>query len=252
MQTTGEEKIFFLDTGFTNYTHEELLLAVERHIRSREKASLIFLNVDVVMKAEKSPYLKKIIAETEYLLADGMPLIWISKLFKRPLKEKVSGSDFVPFLCERAAKEGYSLFFLGGQGGATERACERLKQTYPGIRIAGSNSPPLGFENSRQEIEKIIAAIRRAGPDILVVSFGCPKQEIFTYENRESYDVPVSICTGATIDFLSGDKKRCPKWMSQSGLEWFYRFLQEPRRLFKRYFIDDVQILGLILKYWKR
>lgn len=130
-----------------------------------------------------------------------------------------------------------------------ERAAKNLLMKYPGIQISGWYSPPYGFENQPEEIEKMNAAIHSAGPDIVIVCLGCPKQERYVYENRDTYKAGISICAGATIDFLAGNVKRCPAWMSRYGLEWFYRFLQEPKRLFKRYFIDDIQILRMVLKY---
>lgn len=244
-------KISLLGNGFTAIDTQRLLQIVKENVEARRRMRLVFLNVDVVMKAEKDALLKRIINEAEYVLPDGMPLIWISRLFKKPLKEKVSGSDFVPLVCEQAAEAGHSIFFMGGRDEVRREAVRRVRETYPGIRIVGSSSPPNGFEKDPEEVDRLNEEIRRASPDILVVCLGCPKQEKFVYENQQHYDVPVSICAGATIDFLAGSVKRCPAWMSQCGLEWFYRFLQEPRRLFKRYFIDDIQILGLVFKYRK-
>ena len=113
----------------------------------------------------------------------------------------------------------------------------------------GTYSPPLGFENDANEINIINQKISAASPDIVIACFGCPKQEKWVYENYKKYNAAVSICAGATVDFLAGSVKRAPKWMSEYGLEWFYRFLKEPKRLFKRYFIDDIKIFRLTLKY---
>ena len=107
----------------------------------------------------------------------------------------------------------------------------------------------MGFEKDEVELKRIQSMISKAKPDLLIVCFGCPKQEKFIYENYKKYDATVSICAGATVDFLAGNVSRAPKWMSDCGLEWFYRFLQEPKRMFKRYFIDDTKIIRLIWKY---
>ena len=112
-----------------------------------------------------------------------------------------------------------------------------------------TDAPPLGFENDESELYKINQMITDAHPDLLIGCLGCPKQEKWIYENYMKYDATVSVCAGATVDFLAGNIKRAPRWMSDHGLEWFYRFLQEPKRMFKRYFVDDVKILGLIRKY---
>lgn len=245
------EKTMLMNAGYTNVDAAELLDLVMEDLAEKRRASIVFLNVDVVMKIEKDPELAEIVRKAEYVLADGMPLIWISKLFGKPLKEKISGSDFIPALCERAAMEGRSIFLAGGAENVAARAAEKLQERYCDIRIAGTYSPPFGFENDADEIEKMNRTIRNAAPDILIVCLGCPKQEKYIYGNRDIYQVPVSVCAGATIDFIAGTVKRCPAWMSRSGLEWFYRFLQEPKRLFKRYFVDDMKILGLLWKYRK-
>ena len=109
----------------------------------------------------------------------------------------------------------------------------------------------MGFEKNKNEVEKINRVISDKKPDILIVCFGCPKQEKFIYENFKSYEAKISICAGATVDFLAGTVKRAPNWMSNHGFEWLYRFFQEPSRLFKRYFVDDLKIVKLILKYKK-
>ena len=243
------EKLRLLNAGYTNVNRRELLSMAVKDVESHKGSCLVFLNVDVVMKIERDSYLKKIVEEADYVVADGMPLVWISKLYGRPLREKISGSDFVPALCRYAEENHKTLFFAGGTERALEDARKNLESTYPDIEIAGTYSPPLGFEKHSEEIFRMNEAIKNARPDILVVCLGCPKQEKYIYENYKKYDAGISVCAGATIDFLSGRVRRCPAWMSRCGLEWLYRFSREPRRLFKRYFIDDPQILRLIWKY---
>lgn len=246
----SDERVLVMNAAYTNLNCRELLDAAVSHVKSRRQATVIFLNTDVVMKMEKDPYLARIVEETEYVMADGMPLFWISRLLHRRLKEKVSGSDFVPFLCERAAREGFSLFFVGGAQGVAAAAAGRLQKQYPEIRIAGVDSPPMGFEKDPKELARLNEHIRQAAPDILITCLGCPKQEKYLYENREKLNTVLCVCAGASIDFMAGKVKRAPAWMRQWGLEWFYRFLQEPKRLFRRYFIDDIQVLRLVLRYW--
>ena len=227
----------------------ETVEAIEQMIAADKKSYVVAINVDVVMKIEADPYLKKIVDDADMVLVDGKPLVWISKLHEKPLKAKISGSDLVPLLCEISAKKGYSIFIIGGKDGIAAQARQRLEQKLPGIRIAGTYAPPFGFENDQEELDKINRMISEAHPDLLIACFGCPKQEKWIYENIEKYDAKVSVCAGATVDFLAGNVKRAPKWMSEHGLEWFYRFLQEPRRMFRRYFVDDMKIIGLIKKY---
>lgn len=243
------EKQALLNTFINNVTMSETVEAIEQMIAADKKSYIVAINVDVVMKIEADPYLKKIVDDADMVLVDGKPLVWISKLHEKPLKAKISGSDLVPLLCEISAKKGYSIFIIGGKDGIAAQARQRLEQKLPGIRIAGTYAPPFGFENDQEELDKINRMISEAHPDLLIACFGCPKQEKWIYENIEKYDAKVSVCAGATVDFLAGNVKRAPKWMSEHGLEWFYRFLQEPRRMFRRYFVDDMKIIGLIKKY---
>jgi N-acetylglucosaminyldiphosphoundecaprenol N-acetyl-beta-D-mannosaminyltransferase len=201
------------------------------------------------MKIENDIYLKKIVDKADLVLIDGQPLVWISKWYGHPVKQKVSGSDLVPEICKTAKDKGYSIFILGGKDEVAKAAKINLEQTYSGLNVVDTYSPPLGFEKNDEENKKIIKKINQAHPDILIVCFGCPKQEKWIYENYEKYDSIVSVCAGATVDFLAGNVKRAPKWMSNHGLEWLFRFISDPKRLFKRYFIDDVKIISLLNKY---
>lgn len=243
------EKQALLNTYINNVTMSETIEAIEQMIVADKKSYVVAINVDVVMKIEEDPYLKKVVDSADMVLVDGKPLVWISKLHGKPLKAKISGSDLVPILCDVAAEKGYKVFIIGGKDGIDEQAKQRLEQKLPQIKIVGTYAPPFGFENDEKELNKINKMISNAQPDLLIVCFGCPKQEKWIYENIGKYDAKVSICAGATVDFLAGNVKRAPRWMSEHGLEWFYRFLQEPKRMSKRYFVDDVKIINLIRKY---
>lgn len=243
------KKQAFLNTFINNMTMLEAIDAIESIIKNNCTAYVVPINVDVIVKAEDDEYLKKIINKADLVFIDGKPLVWIAKWHKKPVKEKISGSDLVPLLCERASQKKYSIFIIGGKDGVADQAKAKLECTFPEIRIVGTYSPPIGFEENEKELHKINKIISDVYPDILIACFGCPKQEKWIYENYHNYRAKVSICAGATVDFLAGNINRAPKWMSEHGLEWFYRFLQEPRRMFKRYFIDDLKIFKLVLKY---
>ena len=238
-----------LNTYVNNFDMREALDAIDRLIESGKKSYVVAINVDVVIKIEEDSYLKEIADNADIVLVDGKPLVWIANYYKRPVKEKVSGSDLVPLLCARAEEKQYSIYIIGGKEGIAEKAKKRLENLYPGIAIVATYSPPFDFEKDEAELNKINRQITKVKPDIVIACFGCPKQEKWVYENYTKYDAKVSICAGATVDFLAGNISRAPKWMSDNGLEWLYRFLQEPKRMFKRYFIDDVTILKLIRKY---
>ena len=243
------EKMKFLNTYVSNVTMDETIAEIEKYIKEDKKRYIVAINEDVVVKIENDKELQEATNKADMVLADGKPLIWISKYYKRPIKEKISGSDLVPLLCKRAAEKRYSIYILGGADGIAEQAKKNLEEQYPAIRIVGTYAPPFGFEKDQAELDKINQMISEKTPDLLIACFGCPKQEKFIYRNIDKYDAKVSVCAGATVDFLAGNVKRAPKWMSEHGLEWFYRFLKEPKRMFKRYFVDDLKILKLMRKY---
>lgn len=243
------EKQPLLNTYVNNVNMDEAIQSIEDMIASEKKSYIVAINVDVVMKIENDVRLKEITDKADMVLVDGKPLEWIAKWHKRPIKAKISGSDLIPILCKRAEEKSYSIFIIGGKEGIAEKAKQNLERNLPDIKIVGTYAPPFGFEKDGKELNRINEMISSVHPDILIACFGCPKQEKWIYENYQVYDAKVSVCAGATVDFLAGNVKRCPKWMSEHGLEWFYRFLQEPKRMFKRYFVDDIKILGLIRKY---
>lgn len=239
----------FLNTYVNNVTMEETINEIKESINKNKKIYIVAVNVDVIVKIESDKELKNVVDNADMVLIDGKPLIWISKIKKKPIKEKISGSDLVPKLCEVANEKEYSIFILGGKDGIAEQAKLKLEEKYKNIKIIGTYAPPIGFENDEKELKKINMMINKGKPDLLFVCLGCPKQEKWIAQNIDKYNAKVSICAGATVDFLAGNVKRAPKWMSNCGLEWFYRFLQEPKRLFKRYFIDDIKIIKLMKKY---
>lgn len=247
--TSTMEKVRLLNTMVSNLSMAEAVEEIEHMIARGKKAYVVAVNVDVIVKIEQDEELRHVIDNADMVLTDGQPLLWISRLHRRAIKQKVSGSDLVPELCEVSAEKGYSIFILGGQAGVAEAAKEKLEKKYPTIHIVGTYAPPVGFEKDEAEQVHINKLISQAAPDLLIVCFGCPKQEKWIWKNIDKYDAKVSLCAGATVDFLAGNIKRAPKCISACGFEWLYRFFKEPKRLFKRYFVDDLKIVKLILKY---
>ena len=241
----------FLNTRVDNLTMEEALVKTQKLIEENKTTYVVTPNVDHIVVMEKDEEFSKLYREADLILTDGKPLIWISKLYGTPIKEKISGSDFFPELCGLAAEKGYSIFILGAAEGVAAKAAENLQRKYPGLQIAGTYSPPFAFEKNAEELQKIETMIRAAKPTILAVSLGSPKGEKFIYRHKDTYGVPLSISIGATIDFEAGNVKRAPKWMSDHGLEWLYRMTKEPKRLAKRYVVDAVEILPIAWKYRK-
>lgn len=242
----------FLNTYVNNLSMKDCLEAIDSLVLQDKKSYIVAVNVDVIVKIEDDPYLKKIIDNAELVLVDGKPLQWIAKYQGNPIKEKISGSDLVPLLLKQASDKGQSVFIIGGKDGIAQKAKSNIEKSNPKIKIVGTYAPPMGFEKDQKELDKINVMISDCHPDILIACFGCPKQEKWIYENYLKYEAKLSVCAGATVDFLAGNVKRAPKWISNIGFEWFYRFLQEPKRLFRRYFVDDVRILKLVRKYKKK
>ena len=242
----------FMNSYIDNVTKEEAIAHIEECINTRKIGHVITPNVDQVIRIESDKYFKEIYENAELLLADGTPLVWISRWYKKPIKEKICGSDLVPDLCKLAAQKGYLIFLLGSAEGVAAKAAENLKKNNPGLRVAGVYSPPYGFEKDKNEIDKINEMLFNSKADMLFVGMGVPKQDIFIYENMNKYQIPMSFSIGATIDFEAGIQKRAPKWVNHIGMEGLYRLAHDPKRMFKRYIIDDMKIFKLAWRYKKR
>ena len=242
-------RVPFMNTQIDNYTMEEAIDAIDRLICQDKNGYVVTPNIDHIVKLESDQLLQKVYADADIILTDGKPMIWMSKLYGTPIKEKVSGSDLFPNLCKLAAEKGYRVFLLGAAEGVAAKAAFNLQNKFPGLIIAGTYSPPFGFEKDEKELQNILRIVTEAKPHILIVGLGCPKQEKFIYNYRNELNVPVSLGLGASIDFEAGILKRAPKWMADHGFEWFYRIVQDPKRMAKRYFVDDMKIIRLYFKY---
>lgn len=249
MKTMARMK--FMNTEIDNLTMMESLETIEGLISQNRNAYVVTPNIDHIVQLERGGELCEAYKKADLILTDGKPLLWIAKWYGTPIKEKVSGSDLFPRLCKMAVEKHYKMFFLGAAEGVAARAAENLMRRFPGLEVTGTYSPPYGFENDRDEMYRIEKMIKKAEPHILIVGLGCPKQELFMLHNCNKLGVPISLGLGGSLDFEAGNIKRAPKWVSEHGFEWLYRIFQDPRRLAKRYLIDDRKIFGLIIKYWK-
>lgn len=244
-----DRTIDFLGIRLNNMTGDEILDHIDYCVKRGTPCQIVGVNVDQALRVLEDDYSKKIFEGAEIVFTDGKPIIWMSRWLKRPIVEKVSGPDIMLRICERAAQKGYKIFLLGAGPGVAAKAEKNLCKSYPGLQCVGTYSPPFGFEKDQVEMAKIISMLKNSGADQLFVGMGSPKQDIFIYENMAKYQIPVSYSMGAALDFLGGGAKRAPKWMSDVGLEWFHRFMQNPKRLFKRYFVDDRRILKYYMDF---
>lgn len=242
-------RIRFMNTEVDNFTMDEAIEAIDRLIQQDKNSYVVTPNIDHIVRLETDENLQRVYANADIILTDGKPMIWMSKLYGTPIKEKVSGSDLFPRLCKLATEKNYRVFLLGAAEGVAVKAASNLQKKFPGLMIAGTYSPPFGFEKDEEEIQHIIQIVTAAKPHILIVGLGCPKQENFIYNYRNELKVPVSLGLGASIDFEAGILKRAPKWMADHGFEWLYRVVQDPKRMAKRYFVDDAKIIRLFFKY---
>lgn len=197
---------------------------------------VVTVNTDFIVKAARDADLQSQLQEADLATADGMPLVWGARMLGVKLKERVTGADMVPALAERAAKKGLSLYLFGGAPGVADKAAQILQERYPGLKIAGVQSPP--YVPIEEMDPSILEHIRSAQPDILLVALGNPKQEKWIRRYGPQVKVPVMMGVGGSLDFIAGRLRRAPAWMQKSGLEWFYRLVQEPGRLWKRYVTD--------------
>jgi len=243
--------IAMLGVPFDSLTRPAALARLEEMIRSGQPHFVVTANVDFLVQAHRDVELRRILSEADLVLCDGTPLVWASSWLGNPLPERVAGADLIPELLAAAATRGHRVFFLGAGPGVAAEASERLRQQHPSLQIVGHYSPPFAtlLEMDHEEITRQIRATR---PDILLVAFGCPKQEKWIAMHHRALGVPVTIGVGATLDFLAGRVRRAPHWMRHSGTEWLFRLSQEPRRLFHRYANDLLRFLPAIAAEWWR
>lgn len=243
--------VSILGIAFDPVQMEEALEVIDQMVRSGNPHYIVTPNVDFVVQAQRDEELHNILLDAHLVLCDGMPLVWASRWLGNPIPERVAGADLVPLLLRQASSSGQSVFLLGASPEASARAVERLRIDYPQLVLAGSYSPPFK-PLDEMDNEFIIEAIQSAKPDILLVSFGCPKQEKWIARNYKQLNIPVCIGVGAVIDFLGGSSSRAPGWMGEYGLEWLYRMCQEPGRLCSRYANDLRRFAPAIcMQYWR-
>jgi N-acetylglucosaminyldiphosphoundecaprenol N-acetyl-beta-D-mannosaminyltransferase len=236
-----------LGLDLTPFTMQQSLDRIEEMIRSGKPGYFITANLHYAMISENDPELHVVNREADFILADGMPLVWASKRRKVKLPERVAGSDLIPKLCALAAEKGYRVFLLGAAEGVAVEAAAKLKEKHPAIQVVGTESPPFRPLSEAEE-EALIDRIRQTKPDILVVSFGQPKGEKWIHKHLQKLGVPVCAQVGATIDFLAGRVRRSPKWMHGTGAEWIWRMALEPRRLTGRYLQNMAFLAKRVLK----
>lgn len=197
-------------------------------------------NLDHFARMRRDSGLRKLYSRADLCVADGMPLVWASKVQLTPLPQRVAGSDLIWSLSESAAEAGRSVFFLGGDPGTAERAASALTTKHPGLRVVGTSCPQIGGSVEDADLTEIREQLKASGADIIFVALGSPKQEVLIERVRDALPQAWWIGVGISFSFVSGDIQRAPAWMQRSGLEWIHRLSQEPRRLAHRYLVRGV------------
>jgi N-acetylglucosaminyldiphosphoundecaprenol N-acetyl-beta-D-mannosaminyltransferase len=242
------ERITLMGCSIDNLSMEETLQTIEGFIHTGKPHQHVVVNVDKLVKASRDPELRQIINDCALINVDGMPVVWASRLLGKPLKERVAGVDLFEALMRRAGDRGWRVFLLGAQEEVVSKVAATYQHKYPRLVLAGYRN---GYWKGELEEAQVVEQIRDARPDLLFVAISSPKKEQFLGRYQAEMKIPFAMGVGGTFDVAIGHVRRAPVWMQKSGLEWFYRFLQEPRRMFRRYFIEDMAFLRLFIKELK-
>jgi N-acetylglucosaminyldiphosphoundecaprenol N-acetyl-beta-D-mannosaminyltransferase len=221
------------------------LAEVVRRVASRRPGQYITLtNVHSIIEACRSSEFRRVIEDAALSLQDGMPLVWVSRL-RGCTADRLSGPDFLLDVCRAGEPLGFRHFFYGSLPGVAEEMVAGLRRSFPGLQVAGVHSPPFRQLTDEEE-QATLKMINAAAPDVLWVGLGCPKQERWMYDHRDSLQVPVMLGVGQAFDVYAGRLPRAPRWMREHGLEWLFRLYTEPRRLWRRYLVYNSAFLWLL------
>jgi N-acetylglucosaminyldiphosphoundecaprenol N-acetyl-beta-D-mannosaminyltransferase len=214
--------------------------AVGQIVESAGGGCVLTPNLQHLRAYRRQPAIREAFERCELVVADGMPLVWASRVQGTPLPARVAGSDLVLLLAAAAARHGRSLFLLGGAPGTADAAAAELRRRYPDLRIAGTHCPPLRFESSEGELDAIRRRLQAGRPDIVYIGLPLAKQVLLMELLRDLVPGAWLVGVGVSFSFVTGDVRRAPAWAQQSGLEWLFRLSQEPRRLGRRYLVEGL------------
>lgn len=233
-------RVTLMGVGIDAVTEQETVERILSALRGGTGGWVVTANLDQLRLLNQDPALGWIFRSADIITADGTTLVWASRLMGTPLPGRVAGSDLIASLTAGAAEAGASLFLIGGNPGTGEKAAQVLCRRYPGIRIAGVECPPFGFERDPAWAERLEQALRLARPDLVYVCLGFPKQEQLIASLRATAPQAWFLGLGISLSFVTGEVRRAPRWMQRVGLEWTHRLVQEPRRLFDRFVLHGI------------
>jgi N-acetylglucosaminyldiphosphoundecaprenol N-acetyl-beta-D-mannosaminyltransferase len=232
---------------FDRLTEQQVLDHIITASRSGEGGWVATPNIDICRLTRRDLALRSLVAGASLIVPDGTPLVWASRLRGDPLPERVAGGSLIFSLSEAAARQGCSVYLLGGAPGVPERAGEELSRRYPGLVVAGADAPPFGFDADPRAVERVRRRLAAAAPDIVYVGMGFPRQERLIARFAPSFPATWFLGCGAAIPYAAKALPRPPQWMRRSGLAWLFRLAHEPRRLFTRYVVHDLPFAAVLL-----
>ena len=247
-QQNSDMEITLFGCKIHNLNMQETLDKIEQFIVSKRAHQHVVVNVDKIVKAHRDEGIRQIINNCDLVSVDGMPVVWASKLLGQPIKQRVAGIDLFHALVAHAAKMGWRVYFLGAQQKVVEKVVQSMSAEFPALKVAGYRN---GYWSDGEEAG-LVALIKAHRPDIIFVAMSSPKKELFLAKYQAQMQVPFAMGVGGTFDVVAGIVKRAPRWMQVSGFEWLYRFMQEPRRMFHRYFVEDMYFFVLLAREWAK
>jgi len=232
---------------------QELLAELAARVQRREPTTILFANVAKLVWARRQPALLQALAQADYVLADGQPLVWVARLLGLPLPERIAGVDLMEAMLAMAAEKAWRVFFLGAPEAVLQQAIANLKARYPGLLVVGAQHGYL----PAQETEQMLARINQSAADLLLVGLDSPRKELWLTRYEEQLKVPVRQAVGGSFEIAAGRRRRAPAWVRRAGLEWLYRMLQDPIRLAPRYLYTNTVFALLLLqallrRFWPR
>jgi len=235
-----------LGVGISAITMQDALAQISRWIETKDRHYVSVCTVHTVMECQRDPTMRRAVNQAGLATPDGMPLVWLNKWQNHEHVSRVYGPDLVLALCELSVKRGYSHYFYGGAEEVPALLAEALQDRFPGLNVAGAYSPPFRPLTEAEDAE-IVERINQAAPDIVWVGLGTPKQDLWMAGHWQRLTASVLIGVGAAFDFHTGRIPQAPAWMQRNGLEWLFRLLQEPRRLWRRYLIYNPLFIMSVL-----
>lgn len=245
----GYSREELLSVPFDNVTFNQVCRVIDDYVARHVSGYMMSLNLDIMIRADKDPSFAEALKGADLVLMDSTPLMKIARKSGIDCVEKLSGSDIMPRICEFAAERGYTCAIVGGMPGVPEKAAAELTAQFPDLVFSGTISPEYGFEKDPEKLNTTLADIAELKADILFLCLGEPKSGLLVYEHLDEMGCGFVFNVGAAVDFAAGNVERAPDWMQNNGLEWLFRFTQEPKRLFKRYFVDSWHFLAMCKKY---